>query len=1431
MNGLQKRNKGRKGKHWRRRLSGILCICLSAILLLSDSLPAYAAGADISAGDISSENASSALEGEGETEGDDGSVGDSVSEGEGGSAGGDVSDGEEGSAGGNISEGESGSAGGDVSEGESGSTGDDDFADGSVSANDSVSAGDGSSVSGGDGLSVSAGDADIREAREPESFYKEPEPENYGELVSYDAYSRTYHAGGNQYVTVIGNDGTTYIDEDGVLRRVDNALVENPVSLFGMFGGAGTSYMNRANAYTVLFPENMAVYGGGEDSLGGNDSSNGSSDGGSGIVILCGDFQMMIYPAEGSFAGGIARGNAIRYSDVFPRVDYQYTVFGNSVKEDIILLEKGEKNSFSYYVDACGLSATLTGNTLYLHEAGADPEREAVFVLEAPEMEDAAGEISFGVKMTLSEADGLYLVTVTADKEWLDAPERVYPVRIDPTAIQVSGSAIRLVCAEEGSPNKVIGDNQYPYAGYDDGITSGNYAGFRSRHLNCRTYFAIDYDFSSLAAEAEITSATLLLTQKTRWSRGTTEFGVFGVETEWAPASLSWNSQLSFTHSFLDSQMASTARGEALSFDVTEAISAWVNGVADNHGLVIKAMVEAPDAEAAAAGTKMQCEVFYGSASAAYGPKLVLSWTGEPTELSSLTLDDTTIEIYPVVERNGDKSTNTLGVVAHGLAKPGSTVVYSLINGTTGEVEAETSLVYPDSALYAAAFPTALGYNRRLSNWQSEVFTNLVPGQVYYITAHAEGTEDSETADGTESGAETGAAGSQTVIVGKTVRSDSFLIYEEGVFDLIPRIAAHYGVEIDTIMADMQMQDALTRQGNLIFIREPQNTAPYVAGELSDYWKSVIDGLLLGRAQYCEFGFEPVNLNTGNFYMEQTDATIADIGGDFAFTRQYNSMGAGYAGSLGFGWSTPFDERLGELSDGTMLWLSGTGSIVAFEKEGNGYRAPAGQAYALTEENSGFAVTDLTSLEKHLFNDYGQLTAIEDACGRRTTLSYSMDGRLSAITSPSGKMYTVSLDGDNRIAAIGLPDGNSIRYGYDGAGNLVSVTDEAGDVLRFTYDGAHRMTAWYDENGNCVVANTYDEKGRVIRQTDAEGGVVSLSYGNGRTETVDANGNKTVYYYDGSFRTVKIEYPDGSTESRSYNGQGYLSSATDRQGVTITYTYDTAGRVLTETRQDGVQRRYAYTAAGLLQSVTDYDGGVTVYAYDEKNRLISVTDAEGGVTAYGYDGENRLVSVTDAEGNRTAFSYNGVCVTAMTDAEGNIWRYTYDAMNRCLTETDPLGNTSAYAYDAKGRRVAETDAAGNTAYYTYDAAGNVTAITDREGQASTFVYDKMNRMLSGMDALGNTLSYSYDANGNRLTETDAEGNVVSYAYDGMNRIKTETDAEGRVTTYTYDSADRTASVTDRNCFEEARNVAADPDQRPCDRLDLRPDRNRLCADF
>ena len=112
-------------------------------------------------------------------------------------------------------------------------------------------------VSGNDpALTVSGGDA-AGLVRLPERLYEEERPETYGTLVSYDEYSRTYHVEGNRYVTVVGNDGATYVDDDGSLRPVDNTLVREDASLFGLNHMEDTGYTNRANDYNVLLPKDL----------------------------------------------------------------------------------------------------------------------------------------------------------------------------------------------------------------------------------------------------------------------------------------------------------------------------------------------------------------------------------------------------------------------------------------------------------------------------------------------------------------------------------------------------------------------------------------------------------------------------------------------------------------------------------------------------------------------------------------------------------------------------------------------------------------------------------------------------------------------------------------------------------------------------------------------------------------------------------------------------------------------------------------------------------------------------------------------------------------------------------------------------------------------------------------------------------------------
>ena len=111
-----------------------------------------------------------------------------------------------------------------------------------------------------------------------------------------------------------------------------------------------------------------------------------------------------------------------------------------------------------------------------------------------------------------------------------------------------------------------------------------------------------------------------------------------------------------------------------------------------------------------------------------------------------------------------------------------------------------------------------------------------------------------------------------------------------------------------------------------------------------------------------------------------------------------------------------------------------------------------------------------------------------NAKGHTTSYLYDDAWTLTEIITPSGKSFGVEQDeerkdpGDHSSGRAGV-----LTYEYDDQENLIQVTNPEGGVRRYEYDDAHHMTAWYDEDGNQVVANTYDEQGRVTEQARRPG--------------------------------------------------------------------------------------------------------------------------------------------------------------------------------------------------------------------------------------------------------------------------------------------------------------------------------------------------------
>ncbi len=137
---------------------------------------------------------------------------------------------------------------------------------------------------------------------------------------------------------------------------------------------------------------------------------------------------------------GIERSNALVFAGVQDGSDYEYSVIGNGVKENIIVKEKAEVYRYSFIIRQENVTAEFNQSDKRIgfisNETG-----EEVFFIPAPFMTDENGAISTDVFYEVKKAaNGDVVLKVIADSEWMNAQERAFPVVIDPQ-IQLSGTS------------------------------------------------------------------------------------------------------------------------------------------------------------------------------------------------------------------------------------------------------------------------------------------------------------------------------------------------------------------------------------------------------------------------------------------------------------------------------------------------------------------------------------------------------------------------------------------------------------------------------------------------------------------------------------------------------------------------------------------------------------------------------------------------------------------------------------------------------------------------------------------------------------------------------------------------------------------------------------------------------------------------------
>ena len=556
---------------------------------------------------------------------------------------------------------------------------------------------------------------------------------------------------------------------------------------------------------------------------------------------------------------------------------------------------------------------------------------------------------------------------------------------------------------------------------------------------------------------------------------------------------------------------------------------------------------------------------------------------------------------------------------------------------------------------------------------------------------------------------------------------------------------------------------------------------------------------------------DPVNLNTGNFILDNQDM---EIPGNISFVlgRFYNSMST-FSGALGNDWNTSFEARMflapsHHLTGNDVCVMLEDGREEYFASaDGVHYIPVSGSTAELTKINNNYQYQSLNG-DIHYFDSTGVYTRFENPHHVGFNLFYE-NQKLQKVQKDSGEFYIFSYNEEGLLEQVEDHIGRSCHYLFE-KGHLKEVILPDGGSYIYSYNQYGKVNHVVNPRSVDAVETEYDDLHRVVYQKFADGTTNHFEYLDAEMAVImtERNGSKSTHYHNEKYQNVRNVYSDGE-ESFVYNERGLKTILTDKLGNTTRVQYDNRGNVTEILTAEKNKFSATYNPQNLLLTLS-VNGMLQVKnKYNEYGDLVVREDGLGRKTTYQYDEDGQLIRVQKPD-NSCIWAEYDKCgnLIQVTDAAGEKWIYTYSLLNQITDITDPLGHANHYDYDIMGRLTSHTRADGNRCFWIYDERGNLVSSKDYAGNITTRVYNENDRPVSVTDPLGYQVCYEYDSmwnvnkvslpndavfqwfyNENNYLEkiTDPLGGETLFTYDPMGNILTRTDAEGHITEYTWDS--------------------------------------------
>jgi RHS repeat-associated protein len=194
-------------------------------------------------------------------------------------------------------------------------------------------------------------------------------------------------------------------------------------------------------------------------------------------------------------------GETATYESPDSKTSFNFSSLANGLKEDIEIADLSQPSTFHFDLSAsAGLSPRKTEDGSIEFE---DAEGKIVAILPAPVMYDSAAgtpassrAVSYGLE---ARGSGNWLLSVEADREWLSAPDRSWPVTIDPSVTVPSPA---LGC-------EIFNGAYSEFNLCGNATNTGVRAIYKSTGADEYARYLMRFDLSAIPASASIDTATI----------------------------------------------------------------------------------------------------------------------------------------------------------------------------------------------------------------------------------------------------------------------------------------------------------------------------------------------------------------------------------------------------------------------------------------------------------------------------------------------------------------------------------------------------------------------------------------------------------------------------------------------------------------------------------------------------------------------------------------------------------------------------------------------------------------------------------------------------------------------------------------------------------------------------------------------------------